>query len=99
AFRADPVEVPFYDRVTSVDEAVAAVVARASPRTAALYVSSPSNPTGRVLPETWLAALAEWADREGVWLISDEGYQDFVHRGADVSTARLPSERAPPAFS
>src|SRR4029434_10757713 len=64
-----------------------------SPRTAALYVSSPSNPTGRVLPETWLAALAEWADREGVWLICDEVYEDFVYRGAHVSTARFLSER------
>src|SRR5688572_11022097 len=82
AFRADPVEVPFYDRVASASEAVAAVAACATPRTTALYVSSPSNPTGRVLPEAWLAALAEWAEREGIWLISDEVYEDFVYRGA-----------------
>ena len=99
AFRADPVEVPFYDRVTTADDAVAAVAARASPRTAALYVSSPSNPTGRVLPEPWLAALAEWADREGVWLISDEVYEDFVYRGAHVSTARFLPERTLSVFS
>jgi N-succinyldiaminopimelate aminotransferase len=99
AFRADPVEVPFYDRVTSADEAVAAVAARATPRTAALYVSSPSNPTGRVLPEAWLAALAAWAEREGVWLISDEVYEDFVYRGAHVSTARFLPERTLSVFS
>ncbi|HKJ25073.1 MAG TPA: aminotransferase class I/II-fold pyridoxal phosphate-dependent enzyme, partial [Myxococcota bacterium] len=50
SFRGVPVEVPFYDRVGSAEEAVAAVRARLSPRTAALYVSTPSNPTGRVLP-------------------------------------------------
>ena len=99
AFRADPIEVPFYDRVTTADEAVAAVAARASPRTAALYVSSPSNPTGRVLPEAWLAALAEWADREGVWLISDEVYEDFAYRGAHVSAARFLPERTLSVFS
>jgi aspartate/methionine/tyrosine aminotransferase len=99
AFRADPVEVPFYDRVSSADDAVAAVAARASARTVALYVSSPSNPTGRVLPESWLAALAEWADREGVWLISDEVYEDFVYRGAHVSTARFLPEHTLSVFS
>jgi hypothetical protein len=62
-------------------------------------VSSPSNPTGRVLPESWLAALAEWAEREGVWLISDEVYEDFVYRGAHVSTARFLPERTLSVFS
>jgi len=99
AFRADPVEVPFYDRVATAEEAVAAVAARTTPRTAALYLSSPSNPTGRVLPEAWLAALAEWAEREGLWLISDEVYEDFVYRGAHVSAARFLPERTLSVFS
>jgi N-succinyldiaminopimelate aminotransferase len=99
AFRAEPIEVPFYDRIATADDAVAAVAARASARTAALYVSSPSNPTGRVLGEDCLAALAEWADREGVWLISDEVYEDFVYRGAHVSTARFLPERTLSVFS
>ena len=50
AFRATPVEVPFYDRVDSAEAAVEAVRERLSPRSVALYVSTPSNPTGRVLP-------------------------------------------------
>ena len=99
AFRADPVEVPFYDRVATAEEAVAAVAASTTPRTAALYLSSPSNPTGRVLPEAWLAALAEWAEREGLWLISDEVYEDFVYRGAHVSAALFLPERTLSVFS
>ncbi|MFT5587495.1 MAG: aspartate/methionine/tyrosine aminotransferase, partial [Cognaticolwellia sp.] len=43
------VEVPFYDRVQCVSEALSALDAHFSGRTKALYVSSPSNPTGRVL--------------------------------------------------
>jgi len=89
SFRATPVDVPFYDRVSSAEEAVAAVAARMTPRTVALYISSPSNPTGRVLPEAWLAALAEWAVREGLWLISDEVYEDYVYTGEHVSPARF----------
>jgi N-succinyldiaminopimelate aminotransferase len=99
AFRADPVEVPFYDRVASADDAVAAVAERTTPRTTALYVSSPNNPTGRVLPEAWLAALAGWAEREGLWLLSDEVYEDYVYRGAHVSTARFAPERTLSVFS
>ncbi len=90
---------PFYDRVATAEEAVAAVAASTTPRTAALYLSSPSNPTGRVLPEAWLAALAEWAEREGLWLISDEVYEDFVYRGAHVSAALFLPERTLSVFS
>ena len=99
ALRAVPVEVPFYDRVDSADAAVAAVAARASSRSVALYVSSPSNPTGRVLPEDWLEALAGWARRQGLWLLSDEVYEELVYRGVHVSPGRFAPERTLTAFS
>ncbi|HXV37482.1 MAG TPA: pyridoxal phosphate-dependent aminotransferase [Myxococcota bacterium] len=98
-FRARPVEVPFYDRVDSAAAAVEAVRERLSPKSVALYVSSPSNPTGRVLPESWLAALAELACRENLWLLSDEVYEDYVYEGRHVSLARFAPERTLSAFS
>jgi len=97
--RARPVEVPFYDRVGSAAEAVEAVRARVGPRTVALYVSSPSNPTARVLPAAWLEALAALARREGLWLLSDEVYEDYVYRGEHVSPARFAPERTLSVFS
>lgn len=99
AFRATPVEVPFYDRVDSPESAVAAVRERMTERSVALYVSTPSNPTGRVLPASWLEALAAFAQRAGLWLISDEVYEDYVYRGAHVSIARFAPERTLTAFS
>jgi N-succinyldiaminopimelate aminotransferase len=99
AFRAAPVEVPFYDRVDSAEAAVAAVRERITGKSVALYVSTPSNPTGRVLPASWLAALAELARREGLWLISDEVYEDYVYRGEHASIARYAPERTLTAFS
>lgn len=99
AYRATPVEVPFYDCVDSADAAVAAVREKLTSRTVALYVSSPSNPTGRVLPEAWLAALAEFARREDLWLISDEVYEDYVYDGRQVSAAKFASERSLAAYS
>jgi N-succinyldiaminopimelate aminotransferase len=98
-WRARPVEVPFFDRVDSAEAAVAAVAERASPRTAALYVSTPSNPSGRVLPEAWLEALATWARSAGVWILADEVYGDLVYRGAHASIARFAPERTLTAFS
>jgi len=93
------VEVPFYDRVGSADDAVEAVRERISERSVALYVSSPSNPTGRVLPGEWLAALAELARSEDLWLLSDEVYEDYVYRGRHVSLAPFAPERTVTAFS
>jgi N-succinyldiaminopimelate aminotransferase len=99
AFRATPVEVPFYDRVDSEAAAVAAVRERIGAETVALYVSTPSNPTGRVLPASWLEALASLARSAGLWLISDEVYEDYVYRGEHVSLARFAPERTLTAFS
>jgi N-succinyldiaminopimelate aminotransferase len=98
-FRATPVEVPFFDRVDSAEAAVDAVRAKLTPRTVALYVSTPSNPAGRLIPEAWLAALADFARSEDLWLISDEVYEDYVYRGAHVSAAGFAPERSLTAFS
>jgi aspartate/methionine/tyrosine aminotransferase len=98
-FRAKPVEVPFFDRVDSAEAAVEAVREHLSPRSVALYVSTPSNPTGRVIPEDWLCALAELARRENLWLLSDEVYEDYVYAGRHVSLGRFAPERTISAYS
>jgi aspartate/methionine/tyrosine aminotransferase len=99
SWRGVPVEVPFYDRVSSAEEAVAAVAARLSERSVALYVSTPSNPTGRVLPGDWLEALAAFARREGLWLLADEVYEDLLYHGEHVSIGRFAPEQTLTAFS
>jgi aspartate/methionine/tyrosine aminotransferase len=99
AFRGRPVEVPFYDRVDSPEAAVEAVRAKLSPRSVGLYVSTPSNPTGRVIPESWLAALADLARREDLWLLSDEVYEDFVYHHAHCSMGSMAPERTLSVYS
>jgi N-succinyldiaminopimelate aminotransferase len=99
-FRATPVEVPFYDRVDSPEAAVDAVRRRLTQKSVALYVSTPSNPTGMVLPESWLAALAELARSENLWLLSDEVYEDYVYGDAEhVSMAQFAPERTLSVYS
>jgi N-succinyldiaminopimelate aminotransferase len=98
-FRAKPVEVPFFDRVDSAEGAVEAVREHLSPKSVALYVSTPSNPTGRVIPEDWLCALAELAHRENLWLLSDEVYEDYVYAGRHVSLGCFAPERTLSVYS
>ncbi len=99
AQRGCAVEVPFYDRIGSAADAVAAIEARLTERSVALYVSTPSNPTGRVLPEPWLEALAELARRHDLWLLSDEVYEDYVYGVPHVSLRRLAPERTVAFYS
>lgn len=96
---ARPVEVPFYDRVDGPEAALAALGERRSARSVALYLSTPSNPTGRVLPQPVLEAVAEWARREDLWLLSDEVYEDLVYHGRHVSIGRFAPERTLSVFS
>ena len=98
-FRARPVEVPFHDRVATLEEAVRAVESRLSSRSRVLYVSTPSNPTGRVLPGSWLEALADLARRANLWIFSDEVYEDYVYEGEHVSIARFAPERTVSVYS
>jgi N-succinyldiaminopimelate aminotransferase len=99
AFRGVPVEVPFYDRVDSPEAAVEAVRERLSERSVALYVCTPSNPTGVVIPEDWLAALADFARANDLWLLSDEVYEDYVYRGEHASVGPMAPERTVSVYS
>lgn len=56
--------------------------AAATPRTKALVLTTPSNPTGGVYTNDELAAIAAWAEEVGCWVISDEIYHDFVYDDA-----------------
>lgn len=48
-------------------------------RTRAIFVNSPSNPTGWMATREELAALLEISRRRGCWLIADEVYERLVY--------------------
>lgn len=50
-------------------------------RTTALVFVSPSNPTGSVYTAEETAAIGQWAVEHGIWIISDEIYQNLVYEG------------------
>ena len=61
-----------------------------TPRTRAIVVSSPANPTGAIQSRETLAALAE----QGLPLVSDEIYDGLVYDGARVTSALEVSDEA-----
>ncbi|HSG38488.1 MAG TPA: pyridoxal phosphate-dependent aminotransferase, partial [Thermoanaerobaculia bacterium] len=78
SFHGVPVDVPFFGAADSPETAVEAFRERLSERTVALYLNTPNNPAGRILPRAWIEALVEWAAREDLWIIADEVYEDYV---------------------
>lgn len=50
-----------------------------------LWINSPSNPSGRVLPREHLKKVVDWCRERGVLLVSDECYLDCVWEGEALS--------------
>lgn len=73
----------------------AAIAAAVTPRTKAIMINSPANPTGVVASRVELAAVAEIATNNDLWVISDEVYAELVfaddERAAHHSIAALPA--------
>jgi aspartate aminotransferase len=70
-------------------------------KTRVLYLNSPNNPSGGVLTRGDLERIAALAQAHGLWVISDEAYEDVVFEGEHVSIASLPGmyDRAIPLYT
>ncbi|HIE50652.1 MAG TPA: aminotransferase class I/II-fold pyridoxal phosphate-dependent enzyme [Armatimonadetes bacterium] len=66
------------------------VEAALTPRTKALLIGHPNNPTGAVLPETTLRTLAELAEGHDLLVISDEIYDRLRYGTPHCCFASLP---------
>lgn len=62
-----------------------------TPRTRAILVNSPGNPTGTVLQRAVLEEIAAFAERRDLWLVSDECYDAIVFDGAHLGAAAVAS--------
>jgi aspartate aminotransferase len=70
---------------------LAELESKITPKTRAIYLNSPHNPTGGMLTAEDVKAIAAIAERRGIWIISDEAYEDVVFDGAaHLSPASLP---------
>ncbi|MFW5875127.1 MAG: pyridoxal phosphate-dependent aminotransferase [Myxococcota bacterium] len=75
---ARAVQVPFFDRVDAPGFDPERALERAvTDRTAALYLNSPHNPTGRILPPDVVDAMLRVAHRHDLWVLCDQAYEDL----------------------
>ena len=67
---------------------------RVTPRTKAMILNSPNNPTGRVLSSEELNVVARSAQDHGYWVLSDEIYEHIIYdQRRHISLASLPGMR------
>lgn len=86
---AIPVYVPTYfdeKYVINIDNILKAI----TPRTKAIIINSPSNPTGTVQPEKTLRAIADICIDNDLIVLSDEIYEHIVYGVKHVSIASMP---------
>ncbi len=57
-----------------------------TPKTKALMICSPNNPTGTVTPAQELEKIAELVKKQQIWVISDEIYCELVYDGTEHTT-------------
>ncbi len=76
----EPVMVPVYEE-DGFQFRPEAIEAKLSERTRAIFINSPSNPTGNLLSRARMAAIAKMAP----WIVSDEIYHGLVYEGREHS--------------
>ena len=67
-----------------------ALRARINPRTRAIVLNSPNNPTGGVLSDASLHAVRDLVLQHDITVIADDIYADMVYEGGYTSFASLP---------
>jgi aspartate aminotransferase len=56
-----------------------------TPRTRAIVVNSPANPTGAMFPAATVEKIVAFAERHGLTIVSDEVYEEIVYEGTFAS--------------
>jgi aminotransferase len=102
SFVAYPASVVFADGLpvsvpTSVEQAfqvtAEAIAAAITPRTRAILIGYPNNPTGAVMPRERLLEIAALAERHDLLVFSDEIYDRLVYGVEHTCFAALPGMR------
>jgi aspartate aminotransferase len=70
-----------------------AVIAAMSPRTKAIILNSPGNPTGALIDEHDVAAIADAAAARGIWIIVDLCYERLIYEPVSHNLPRVLFDR------
>lgn len=84
-----PVYVPLrYEDDFVLDPAV--VESLITPKTKMIILNTPANPTGSVIPEKTIRAIAELALQHDLIVLADEIYENLIYSGKHFSIASIP---------
>jgi len=70
-----------------------AVIAAITPRTKAIILNSPGNPTGALIDEADVSAMAEAAAERGIWVIVDLCYERLIYEPVPHNLPRILFEK------
>ena len=91
---AVPVSVPMEFGPTGWRLDLERLAAAVTPRTRAILVNTPANPTGWVATPEDIAGILALSRKHGLWIVADEIYGRFVYDPAlTIGTGRSPSFR------
>ena len=70
-----------------------AIIDAITPRTKAIIINSPCNPTGALISEDDLTAIADAAAARGIWIVADVTYEKLVYDVASHNVVGILLER------
>jgi len=70
-----------------------AIVAAITPRTKAIVLNSPCNPTGALIEETAVTEIADAAAQRGIWIILDACYERLIYEDGAHNLAKVLFDR------
>ena len=70
-----------------------AIIAAITPRTKAIIINSPANPTGAVISEASMAAIADVAAKRGIWVIVDLCYEKLIYDNVPHNLVKVLADR------
>ncbi len=60
-------------------------VAAVTDKTRVIFINTPGNPTGAIIPKETLKQLSTYCFKEGIWLVCDEVYSMFTYETPHIS--------------
>lgn len=72
-----------------------AIVDAMTPRTKAIIINSPCNPTGALISEADMAAIADAAAARGIWVVADVTYEHLIYDPVPHNLVKILLDRMP----
>jgi len=69
------------------------IIAAITPRTKAIIINSPANPTGAVIAEEDMAAIADAAAKRGIWIVVDLCYEKLIYDNVPHNLVKVLTDR------